>query len=138
MNKVSSGPRQRGTTQSRQVRYHGGVTKRTAASKALFDSIDGSAGFKPRGKIAMGQFIEFAYERIFHKDLTVDMSRVDFGHVDQYTEEQFLDYLEKAVNDPKSGASVSFYNYLLTIFAEADTKCKGQITFDDFDELAKG
>jgi len=39
------------------------------------------------------------------------------------------------VNDPHSGASVTFYNYLLTVFVEGDVRANGKVSFEDFDKL---
>lgn len=60
-----------------------------------------------------------------------------FKHIEDYTVTEYLSFLDKAVNDPASGASASFYNYLLTIFVEADEGCKGRISFVEFDKLVE-
>merc|ERR1739845_90241 len=64
-----------------------------------------------------------------------EAGRVAFRHVEDFTKEEYVSYVDQAVNDPKSIASTTLYNYLLTLFVEADKDCKGQITFEQFDGL---
>lgn len=103
----------------------------------MFDAIDGSAGHKPRGKIAMGQFIDWTTKHVLGKVATLEgeTGRVAFRHVDQFTKEEYIAYVDEAVNKPDSIASTTLYNYLLTLFVEADKECKGKISFEQFDDL---
>jgi len=139
LEKVAALPRRFGMAPSWRVEYNNDFSKRTAARKAMFDKIDGVAGFKPRGKIAMGQFIAWSDEHIFGKVAAMDPKKegtdVAFRHIEDYTKEQYIAYLDKAVNTPESSESITLYNYLLTLFVEADVKCTGQISFDEFDKL---
>merc|ERR1712232_586540 len=56
-------------------------------------------------------------------------------HTEDHSVEEFLAFLDKAVNDKKSGASASFYNHLLKVFVEADGGCKGKISFEEYNKL---
>lgn len=134
---VASLPRRFGLAPSAQAEYGGDAMARTNARKAMFDAIDGSAGHKPRGKIAMGQFIDWTTKHVLGKVATLDgeTGRVAFRHVDQFTKEEYISYVDEAVNNPDSIASTTLYNYLLTLFIEADTDCKGKISFEQFDDL---
>jgi len=136
LEKVASLPRRYGMAPSWQAQFGNDVNERIEARNRIFDSIDGSGGFTPRGKLAMGQFITWCHGHIFQKVQTIDDAKVDFANLSDYTEDQFINYLELAVTDPTSGASTSLYNFLLTIFTEADVKCKGTVNFSEFDRLA--
>lgn len=134
---VASLPRRFGLAPSAQAEYGGDVMARKNARKAIFDAIDGSGGHKPRGKIAMGQFIDWTNKHVLGKVATLEgeTGRVAFRHVDQFTKEEYVSYVDEAVNNPDSIASTTLYNYLLTLFVEADTECKGKISFEQFDNL---
>lgn len=137
LEKVASLPRRFGLAPSAQAEYGGDAVARKNARKAMFDAIDGSAGHKPRGKIAMGQFVDWSIKHVFGKvaSLEGETGRVAFRHIDQFTKEEYISYVDAAVNQPDSIASTTLYNYLLTLFVEADKDCKGQISFEQFEEL---
>jgi len=134
LEKVAGLPRRYGMAPSWQQEY-GNEAARIAARNRIFDAIDGSAGYSPRGKLAMGQFISWCNGHIFSKVKTIDAGKVDFAHLGDYNEEEFINYLYKAVTEPSSGASSSLYNFLLTIFVEADEGCRGEINISQFDKL---
>merc|ERR1712029_832848 len=106
---------------------------------AMFDAINGADGFKPRGKIAMGQFLNWSTAHIFSKVGTIrgEAGRVAFRHVEDFTKEEYVSYVDEAVNKPDSIASTTLYNYLLTLFVEADIDCKGRISYEQFDGLVE-
>lgn len=139
LEKVASLPRRFGLAPNWKVEYGGDLAKRRAARKAMFDSIDGAGGFKPRGKIAMGQFIGWSTAHIFSKVASIrdEVGRVAFRHVEDFTKEEYIAYVDEAVNKPDSIASTTLYNYLLTLFVEADIDCKGKISFEQFDGLVE-
>jgi Ca2+-binding EF-hand superfamily protein len=139
LEKVAALPRRFGLAPSWQVEYGGDVAKRTAARKAMFDAIDGADGFKPRGKIAMGQFLKWSTAHIFSKVGTIqgETGRVAFRHVEDFTKDEYVSYVDEAVNKPDSIASTTLYNYLLTLFVEADIECKGKISYEQFDGLVE-
>merc|ERR1712107_108037 len=122
-----------------QVEYGGDAAKRKAGRQAMFDAIDGADGFKPRGKIAMGQFLSWSTRHIFSKVVSIqgETGRVAFRHVEDFTKEEYVAYVEEAVNKPDSIASTTLYNYLLTLFVEADIECKGKISYEQFDGLVE-
>jgi len=131
--KVASLPRRFGFAPSWEKEYGGDRQKRAAARKAMFDAIDTRNG-PARGSLGLKQFCRWAKDHIVGKVATLDMkSKVDFAHVEDYDEVTFINYLEHAVNNPTSGAYASLYNFLLTLFVEADLKCKGTINRSEFD-----
>merc|ERR1712203_550174 len=137
LEKVAALPRRFGLAPSWQVEYGGDAARRTAARKAMFDAIDGADGFKPRGKIAMGQFIKWSMQHVGGKSQTIAKLENDvaLSNPEKHTVEEYLAFLDKAVNDKKSGASASFYNHLLKVFVEADGGCKGKINFEEYNKL---
>jgi hypothetical protein len=137
LEKVASLPRRFGLAPSAQTEYGGSKEKRKAARKAMFDAIDGAGDFKPRGKIAMGQFINWTNDHVVGKVASMEgeTGRVAFRHVENFTKEEYVSYVDQAVNNPDSIASTTLYNYLLTLFVEADQECKGRISFEQFDHL---
>merc|ERR1719420_2701329 len=138
LEKVAGLPRRFGLAPSWRAEY-GSIEKRNAARKAMFEAIDGADGFKPRGKIAMGQFLTWSTEHIIGKVGTIrgEAGRVAFRHVEDFTKEEYVAYVDEAVNKPDSIASTTLYNYLLTLFVEADTDCKGRISYEQFDDLVE-
>jgi len=133
---VAALPRRFGLAPSWIAEY-GTVERRTSARKKMFEAIDGSGGFNPRGKIAMGQFIQWSKDHTCRKARTIDDLKDDVAlrHIEDYTVDQYLGFLDQAVNIKKSGASASFYNHLLTTFVEADEGCKGHINYTEFIKL---
>merc|ERR1711982_61562 len=141
LEKVASLPRRFGLAPSWREHYGNDVAKRTAARKQTFDEIEkGKYAVKDSpapGKIAMRQFIMWANEHIYAKVATLDgeKHKVAFRHVENYTKEEYIATLMAATRDSTSGEAVVLYNYLLTSFVEADTECKGAVTFEQFDKL---
>jgi len=131
--KVASLPRRFGLAPSWEKEYGGDRQKRAMARKAMFDAIDTRNG-PARGSLGLKQFCRWAKDHIVGKVATLDMkSKVDFAHIEDYDEVTFINYLEHAVNNPTSGAYAALYNFLLTIFVEADLNCKGTINRAEFD-----
>merc|ERR1712025_1449998 len=96
LEKVAALPRRFGLAPSWQVEY-GTVEKRDAARKAMFAAID---GFEPRGKIALGQFLTWSRSHLAGKAATIGdiTGDVAFRNIQSYTSEQYLAFLDKAVN----------------------------------------
>merc|ERR1712107_412172 len=63
-----------------------------------------------------------------------ETGRVAFRHVEDFTKEEYVAYVDGAVNKPNSIASTTLYNYLLTLFVE-DIECKGRISYEQFEGL---
>lgn len=133
--KVAALPRRFGLAPSWEKEYGGDVEKRRATRKAMFDALDTRNG-PARGVIGMKQFTRWANDHVVQKVAIVDTkTKVDFYHIEEYDEATFLNYLEHALNNPNSGAFASFYEFLLTVFIEADVKCKGTIAREELDIL---
>merc|ERR1712107_432357 len=73
-------------------------------------------------------FLSWSTAHIFSKVASIqgETGRVAFRHVEDFTKEEYVAYVEEAVNKPDSIASTTLYNYLLTLFVEADIECKGK------------
>merc|ERR1712107_243622 len=135
LEKVAALPRRYGMAPSWEKEYGGDRKKRQAARKAMFDALDTRNG-PARGVLGLKQFVRFANDHIMKKVATLDLkSKVDFAHIEEYTEKQFLDYLEYALNNPTSGAYASLYEFLLTVFVEADDDNTGTINRHQFDSV---
>lgn len=133
--KVASLPRRFGFAPSWVEEYNGDATLRKKTRKHMFNALDGRNG-PPRGVIGMKQFVRWANDHIVSKIATVDTNtKVDFYHIEDYDEQTFLNYLEHALNNPSSSEFASFYEFLLAIFIETDTECKGTIARGEFDAL---
>merc|ERR1712107_878524 len=133
LEKAAALPRRFGMAPSWEKEYDGDRKKRHAARQAMFDALDTRNG-PARGVLGLKQFVRFATDHITKKVATLDLkSKVDFRHIAEYDEKTFLNYLEYAVNNPSSGAYASLYEFLLTLFVEADTKNKGTIDRSEFD-----
>lgn len=128
---VASLPRRFGLAPTWEKEYGGDLSKRVAARYALFDEIDSKKG-KARGVMGMQMFVQWAYEHVIKK-VAATYQPVDFYHIDNFTEAQFLEFLEQAVTDHSSDAHAAFYEYVLTLFVEADETNTGAITLEQFD-----
>ena len=58
---------------------------------------------------------------------------VDYYHIEQYGEHQYLSHLEEAVTNPNSRAHASLYEFLLAIFIECDCRCGIMVGMDQKD-----
>jgi len=131
---VASLPRRFGLAPTWEKEYNGDLSKRVAARAAMFQAIDSKKG-KERGVIGMQMFVQWSYEHVVGKVAAVKHNPVDFYHIDSFTEKEFLEYLELAITDKSSGAHAALYEYVLTLFVEADVTNTGAITYKQFDAL---
>jgi len=129
--KVAALPRRYGMAPSWQVAYNNSIEQRTAARKTMFNTITGGSD-----KMGLDEWCHFANTHIVKKVATIDYKKCDFAHLEKTNKADFLKYITVAVEDPNSGPYASLYGFLLTLFTEADTACKGKVTFDQFDSLA--
>jgi hypothetical protein len=107
---------------------------RQMGHKKVFDQLDTKAG-PARGVLGLDQFVEWAFEHVVAKVGKVPASDVGLYHVQDYSEAQYLGFIERAVNNEGSYERSSFYNFILNCFVEADEQCEGRITSDQFDKL---
>jgi hypothetical protein len=129
-------PRRFGMAPSWQIEYGGDKAKRTAARKAMFDNIDKEWRHEPQGWIGAAQFIDWATKHVAAKVKTSkSLKVVDFYHVDNYNQEDFLVAIDNAVNKPDSADATRLYEFLMTIYVEEDHACKGVVTLDGFQRL---
>merc|ERR1712124_146350 len=88
--KVAAMPRRFGFAPTWEAEYGGSIEKRTAARKAMFDAVDSKQG-AVRGWIGAAQFTDWATTHIAGKIAEIDTaSEVDFYHVANYSEADFL------------------------------------------------
>merc|ERR1712023_430745 len=133
--KVAAMPRRFGFAPSWESEYGGSIEKRTAARKAMFDAVDSKQG-AARGWIGAAQFTDWATTHIAGKIAEIDTaSEVDFYHVANYAEADFLKAIEVAVTNKNSREYASLYEFLLTAFVETDATCRGEITYAEFNKL---
>jgi len=133
--KVAAMPRRFGYAPSWEAEYGGSVEKRTAARKAMFDAVDAKQG-ATRGWIGAAQFTDWATTHIAGKIAGIDTaSEVDFYHVSNYSEADFLVAIESAVTNKNSKEYASLYEFLLTAFVETDSHCRGEINYAEFNSL---
>jgi len=127
---VAAAPRRFGLAPQSTLNYD----DRLAQHKALFDTLD-TAGGPARGKIAMDQFVAWADEHLMGKLDSIPEKDVSLLHPEKYTEKEYLDFMEIAVNDKTSYNRSSYYNFMLNIFVEADESCSGRVNRAQFKAL---
>lgn len=131
---VAALPRRFGLAPSWQKEYDGNLSRRLVARYELFDAIDSKKG-QMRGVMGMQMFVQWASEHVIKKVAAVRHSPVDFYHISDFTEKEFLEYLELAITDKNSDAHAALYEYVLTLFVEADATNTGAINFEQFGAL---
>ena len=135
--KVAAMPRRFGFAPSWESEYGGSIEKRTAARKAMFGAVyskQGAAG----GWIGAAQITDWATTHIAGKIAEIDTaSEVDFYHVANYSQADFLKAIEIAVTNENSREYASLYEFLLTAFVKTDAICRGEITYAEFNKLIK-
>merc|ERR1719238_264359 len=77
----------------------------------------------------------WTFEHVGGKILEIPKGDVGLYHVENYSEAEYIGFIERAVNNPGSYEHSSFYNFILNCFVEADSKCQGRITYEQFSTL---
>jgi len=127
---VAATPRRFGLAPQSTLNYD----DRLAQHKSLFDRLD-TAGGPARGLIAMDQFVEWASDHLITRLDNIPEKDVSLLHPEKYTEKEYLDFIEIAVNDKTSYNRSSYYNFMLNIFVEADESCSGRVNRAQFENL---
>jgi len=127
---VAATPRRFGLAPQSNLDYE----SRLKQHKDLFDRIDAKDG-PARGLIAMDQFVEWAFEHLVGKMAHIPEKDVALLHPENYTAEEYLDFLEIAVNDHTSYNRTTYYNFLLNLFVEADEAGTGRVNRRQFGAL---
>jgi len=130
LEKVAAVPRRYGLAPVSTVT----TLERQMAHKKLFDQLDTKAG-PARGVLGLDQFVEWAFDHVISKIGKVPAKDVGLYQVQDYSEEEYIGFVERAVNNPGSYEHASFYNFILNCFVEADEQCEGRVTYDQFDKL---
>merc|ERR1712125_148705 len=130
LEKVAAVPRRYGLAPVSTV----STLERQVAHKKLFDQLDTRAG-PARGVLSLDQFVEWANAHVVSAIPKIPTGDVGLYQVEDYSEEEYIGLVERAVNNPGSYEHASFYNFILNCFVEADEQCEGRITYDQFDKL---
>ena len=86
--------------------------------------------------IGLEQFVNWAIDHLITKVATIDVyADVNYYHIEQYGEHQYLSHLEEAVMNPSPCAHASLYEFLLAIFTECDSRSTGVLSFAEFNNL---
>ena len=111
----------------------GTIKRRTASRKAAFDMLDLRQG-PPRGWISLELFVHGATDHLITKVAAIEVKPdVDYCHIEQYGELQYLPHWEEAVTN--SFSRVYLYEFLVAIFTECNSRSTGVLTFAEFDTL---
>lgn len=108
--------------------------ERLARHKKIFDWLDTKDG-PARGVLGLDQFMAWTFEHVGGKILEIPKGDVGLYHVEDYSEAEYIGFIERAVNNPGSYEHASFYNFILNCFVEADTQCHGRINYEQFGKL---
>jgi len=81
------------------------------------------------------KFIEWAYDHMVTRVPKVPVKDVGLCRIVDYSEEECIGPVDKAVINPGSYVLASFYNCILNCFVVADEHCQGRNTYDQFDKL---
>merc|ERR1712211_210955 len=73
--------------------------ERQMAHKKLFDELDTRAS-PARGVLGLDQFVEWAFDHVISKIGKVPAKDVGLYQVQDYTEEEYIGFVERAVNNP--------------------------------------
>jgi len=130
LEKIAAVPRRYGLAPLSTESYDSRLQKHTE----VFNTLD-AAGGPARGVLALDQVVEWTFEHVAAKVGQIPAQDVGLYHVENYTEEQYIGFIERAVSNPGSYEHASFYNFILNCFVEADAESKGRITYEQFHKL---
>jgi len=128
--RAASLPRRFGLAPS-WVECYGDVAGRAAARKEMFRQMDKDQS----GKIGMEEWVEFTMAHIAEKVRTLQPETVDFSALEKSTQEEFVSFLELAMQNRHSEQFKALYEHLFKTFVEQDAMVKGAINFEEFDLL---
>lgn len=128
--RAASLPRRFGLAPS-WVECYGDVAGRQAARQEMFRQMDKDQS----GKIGMEEWVEFTMAHIAEKVRTLQPVTVDFSALERSTQEEFVSFLELAMQNRHSEQFKALYEHLFKTFVEKDVMVKGAINFDEFDLL---
>lgn len=128
--RAASLPRRFGLAPS-WVECYGDVEGRQRARKEMFRQMDKDQS----GKIGMEEWVEFTMAHIAEKVRTLAPGTVDFSHLERSTQEEFVSFLEVAMQNRHSEQYKALYEHLFKTFVEKDVMVKGAINFEEFDLL---
>jgi len=107
--------------------------ERLKRHKVIFDALDTKNG-PARGVLGLDQCMEWTFEHLAGKIAQIPAGDVSLYHPEDYTETQYLAFIERALV-PGSHENSEYYNFILNCFVEADTKCQGRVNYEQFGEL---
>lgn len=107
--------------------------ERLRRHKTIFDELDTKDG-PARGVLGLDQVMQWTFEHVAGKITAIPAGDVALYHPEDYTEEKYLAFIERAFV-PGSYEHSSFYNFILNCFVESDTHCQGRVNYDQFSQL---
>jgi len=110
---------------------YGDVNGRAAARREMFAQMDKDQS----GKIGMEEWVEFTMAHIAEKVRTMQPDTVDFAALERSSQEEFVAFLELAMQNRHSEQFKALYEHLFKTFVEQDVMVKGAINFEEFDLL---
>jgi Ca2+-binding EF-hand superfamily protein len=110
---------------------YGDVEGRAAARNEMFKQMDRNGD----GLIGMEEWVDFSMAHISEKVNTLQPDTVDFARLHSSTQEEFVSFLELAMQNRNSEQFNSLYEHLFKTFVEKDVMIKGAINFQEFDLL---
>jgi Ca2+-binding EF-hand superfamily protein len=128
--RAASLPRRFGLAPS-WVECYGDVAGRTAARKEMFQQMDADQS----GSIGLEEWVEFTMAHIVEKVGTLQPETVDLSAFEQSTPEEFVSFLDVAMQNRHSEEFKALYEHLFKTFVEQDVMGKGAINFKEFDLL---
>lgn len=130
LEKIAAIPRRFGLAPLSTMSYEARLHQHTQ----IFNTIDAAEG-PPRGVLGLDQVVAWTFDHVAVKVGQIPAKDVGLYHVENYTEEEYLDFIGRAVANPGSYEHASFYNFILNCFVEADEECKGRVTYEQFHKL---
>jgi Ca2+-binding EF-hand superfamily protein len=110
---------------------YGDVAGRVAARKEMFRQMDRTQ----TGKIGMEEWVEFTMAHVSEKVRGLTHDTVDFSALHRSSQEEFVSFLELAMQNRHSEHFKALYEHLFKTFVEQDVMIKGAINFQEFDLL---
>jgi hypothetical protein len=89
------------------------------------------------GKIGMEEWVQFSMSHIAEKVRTLHPDTVDFSALEKSTPEEFVSFLELAMQNRHSEEFKGLFEHLFKTFVEQDVMMKGTINFEEFDLLVE-
>merc|ERR1711862_220399 len=132
LDKAAAMPRRFGLAPSNHDVYGTDLEALRTVRRQMFQLMD----TKGRGLIGLEQWIEFAIAHIKQKVQEINWTTIDFCNLESAGADEFIAFLNKALQAKDSEEYKSLYEFLFKTFVEADPNQSGDITsLDQMDQL---